>query len=285
MTTSRVTHWQLRTRSLRLEERPLLMGIVNVTPDSFSDGGSFLDPHRAVEQALTLIEEGADIIDIGGESTRPYAVEVPSDEEARRVLPVLQALSRQTDVPLSIDTRKPSVAAAALDEGAEIINDVSGFRADDMQRIAVAGKAGICLMHMRGTPQTMQDEPEYGDVVSEVCGYLQRQARRLTDAGVAPERICLDPGIGFGKRTEHNWQLLRGIEQLLALQHPLLIGHSRKGFLGKLIGDDQADRRYATIGVGLAMAAAGVHILRVHEVRPLREALLAFTACSPISTP
>ena len=285
MTTSRVTHWRLRTRSLRLEERPLLMGIVNVTPDSFSDGGSFLDPDRAVEQALTLIDEGADIIDIGGESTRPYAVEVPSDEEARRVLPVLQALSRQTDVPLSIDTRKPSVAAAALDEGAEIINDVSGFRADDMQRIAVASKAGICLMHMRGTPQTMQDEPEYGDVVSEVCGYLQRQARRLTDAGVAPERICLDPGIGFGKRTEHNWQLLRGIEQLLALQHPLLIGHSRKGFLGKLIGDDQADRRYATIGVGLAMAAAGVHILRVHEVRPLREALLAFTACSPISTP
>lgn len=285
MTTSRVTHWQLRTRSLRLEERPLLMGIVNVTPDSFSDGGSFLDPHRAVEQALTLIDEGADIIDIGGESTRPYAAEVPPDEEARRVLPVLQALSRQTDVPLSIDTRKPSVAAAALDEGVEIINDVSGFRADDMQRIAVAGKAGICLMHMRGTPQTMQNEPEYDDVVSEVCAYLQRQARRLTDAGVAPERICLDPGIGFGKRTEHNWQLLRGIEQLLALQHPLLIGHSRKGFLGKLIGDDQADRRYATIGVGLAMAAAGVHILRVHEVRPLREALLAFTACSPISTP
>ena len=285
MTTSRVTHWQLRTRSLRLEERPLLMGIVNVTPDSFSDGGSFLDPDRAVEQALTLIDEGADIIDIGGESTRPYAAEVPPDEEARRVLPVLQALSRQTDVPLSIDTRKPSVAAAALDEGVEIINDVSGFRADDMQRIAVAGKAGICLMHMRGTPQTMQNEPEYDDVVSEVCSYLQRQALRLTDAGVAPERICLDPGIGFGKRTEHNWQLLRGIEQLLALQHPLLIGHSRKGFLGKLIGDDQADRRYATIGVGLAMAAAGVHILRVHEVRPLREALLAFTACSPISTP
>ena len=285
MTRSGVTHWQLRTRSLRLEKRPLLMGIVNVTPDSFSDGGSFLDPHRAVEQALALIDEGADIIDIGGESTRPYAVEVPPDEEARRVLPVLQALSRQTDVPLSIDTRKPSVAAAALDEGAEIINDVSGFRADAMQRIAVASKAGICLMHMRGTPRTMQDEPEYGDVVSEVCSYLQRQGSRLTDAGVAPERICLDPGIGFGKRTEHNWQLLRGVKQLLALQHPLLIGHSRKGFLGKLIGDDQADRRYATIGVGLAMAAAGVHILRVHEVRPLREALLAFTACSPISTP
>jgi dihydropteroate synthase len=264
---------------LDFPRRPLVMGIVNVTPDSFSDGGRFLDESAAVERALKLATDGADILDIGGESTRPYSEPVSAEDELRRVLPVVEQLTRHTRVPISIDTSKSLVARAAIDAGAEIINDVTGLEGDaGMMAVARDLSAGVCAMHMQGTPQTMQDNPTYTDVVSDVREYLRGRRDALIAAGIPKERICLDPGIGFGKTHEHNIELMLRCRAFHELGCPLLVGHSRKGFLGKLIGDREADRTHATVGAALSLATQGVQIVRVHDVRPVREALAAFEA-------
>ena len=253
------------------------MGIVNVTPDSFSDGGRFFDEASAVRHALQLAADGADLLDIGGESTRPYSDPVAAEEELRRVLPVIEKLAAEIDIPISIDTSKAAVARAAIAAGAEIVNDVTGFEGDPaMIGLAAETGVGVCAMHMQGTPQTMQDNPTYTDVVAEVRDYLRERRDALVAVGIARERICLDPGIGFGKTHEHNITLMRKCHEFHALGCPLLVGHSRKGFLGKLIGDKEADRTSGTVGAAVALAVQGVQIVRVHDVRPVREALLAF---------
>lgn len=259
------------------------MGIINVTPDSFSDGGSFFDPGRAVDQALQLVDDGADLLDIGGESTRPYAAVVDEEEELRRIRPVVEQVCRRTSVPVSIDTTKARVAEVALDAGAQIINDVSGLESDRrMPEVAKSFHAGVCAMHMQGTPQTMQETPHYADVVVEIGDYLSRRAEQLEQLGIDPARICLDPGIGFGKTHDHNFTLLRQCGEYHALGRPLLVGHSRKGFMAKRLGDKEADRTAATIGTSLALARSGIQVLRVHDVRPIREALMLFEACGGI---
>jgi dihydropteroate synthase len=261
------------------------MGIVNVTPDSFSDGGKFLASDAAVAQSLQLVTDGADLLDIGGESTRPYSTPVDVDEELQRVMPVVEQLAKQVSVPISIDTSKAAVARAAVDAGAEIINDVTGLEGDpEMIRVALETGAGLCAMHMQGTPQTMQNNPTYTDVVSEIHEYLRNRRDCLTAAGIAHERICLDPGIGFGKTHEHNIELMSSCRTFHGLGCPLLFGHSRKGFLGKLIGDKETDRTHATVGAALGLAVQGVQIVRVHDVRPVREALAAFEASGGLNS-
>ncbi len=279
----RAIQWRLRTRTLEFGRRPMLMGIVNVTPDSFSDGGVFANPQAAVEHALKLVAEGADILDIGGESTRPYADRVATEEELQRVIPVVKALVQQTEVPISIDTSKAAVANAAITAGAEIINDITGLSGDhEMLEVAISTGAGVCVMHMQGTPQTMQDDPQYNDVVEDIFCYLEVRRDTLLTAGIDAERICLDPGIGFGKTHQHNFTLMAHCDRFHALSCPLLVGHSRKGFLGKLLGNKQTDRTAATVGGALALAAQGIQVIRVHDVRPVREALLAFDALGGI---
>lgn len=259
------------------------MGIVNVTPDSFSDGGKYLDVQSAVDRGLRLLDDGADILDIGGESTRPYATPISEDEEFARVIPVIQAIRKlRPEAILSIDTSKFLVATAALAEGAEIVNDVTGFQDPKMLLEAAITGAGVCAMHMQGTPQTMQDNPFYDDVVEDIYMYVCQRRDALLAAGIARERICLDPGIGFGKTHEHNLTLMAGCWRFHDLGCPLLVGHSRKGFIGKVLGDKDADRTAGTIGGALALARQGVQILRVHDVRPVREALLLFEACGGI---
>ena len=259
--------------------RPLLMGILNVTPDSFSDGGKYFSKTQAIDQARRLEDEGADIIDIGGESTRPYSQPVSAEDEVCRVAPVLEAIQGKVSVPISIDTTKAIVAQAAIDLGAEIINDISGLTADpEMASIALRSEAGLCVMHMQGTPATMQDAPTYSSVIDEIMDYLRSQDERLRAIGIASTRICLDPGIGFGKTHEHNLTLLQHVAQFHALGRPLLVGHSRKGFIAKILGDKSLDRKYGTIGVSLALATQGVQILRVHDVAPNKQALDLFFA-------
>jgi dihydropteroate synthase len=255
------------------------MGIVNVTPDSFSDGGSFIDADRAVEHALQLVEQGADILDVGGESTRPGATPVSADDELRRVIPVIQRLAPQVRVPIPIDTMKARVAQESLQAGATIVNDVSGLEADThMLDVVAASDCGVIIMHMRGMPQTMQDDPQYDDVVVDVRDYLLGRLAILQAAGVAVERVVLDPGIGFGKTAEHNLSLLTNITALHQLGRPVLIGHSRKRFLKKLLGREVEERLAGTIGVSIALAPQGVELLRVHEPQPVRDALLAWSA-------
>lgn len=264
---------------------PLLMGIVNVTPDSFSDGGKFFSTQAAIDQALTLAEQGADILDIGGESTRPYSDVVSVQEEMDRVVPVVEALSAKADLPISIDTSKCQVARAAVESGAEIINDVTALTGDpEMLPLARETKVGVCAMHMQGTPQTMQDDPRYDDVVAEICQYLEIRLHALIEGGVEADRICLDPGIGFGKTHQHNLELMARCGSFHRLGKPLLVGHSRKGFLAKIIGDKEADRTAATTGAAIALALQGVQVIRVHDVRPVREALLAFEGCGGFQT-
>jgi len=280
----RAPQWQLRTRALTFGTRPLLMGILNVTPDSFSDGGQFSSTAAAIAHGERLLAAGADILDIGGESTRPQAAPVAANEELRRILPVIEALAKTTTAPLSIDTSKAVVAEAALAAGAEIINDVTGLTGDPaMLQVALQSQAGVCVMHMQGTPQTMQDNPTYTDVVREVAEYLQARQDQLVAAGLDVRRICLDPGIGFGKTNEHNRLLMANSYRFHALGCPILIGHSRKYFLGKLIGDTTADRTFATAGAACALAAQGVQVIRVHDVAAVRQALLTFDACGPVA--
>lgn len=281
MSVPRATSWGLRTRTLEFGRLPLLMGIVNVTPDSFSDGGKFLNASAAVAQALKLLDDGADILDIGGESTRPYATPIAAAEELARVLPVIEAVHRERPAAvISIDTGKAAVAKAAIEVGAEIINDVTGLAGDpEMIQVAKSSGAGVCAMHMQGTPQTMQDNPFYDDVVAEIFAYLCERRDALIAAGIERQRICLDPGVGFGKTHEHNITLMANCWRFHDLDCPLLVGHSRKGFIGKLIGDKTADRTAGTIGGALALARQGVQVIRVHDVGAVRQALAVFEAC------
>jgi dihydropteroate synthase len=286
VTGSRATYWQLARDRLEFGPLPKLMGIVNVTPDSFSDGGQTFEGPAAVDRALQLAAEGADLIDIGGESTRPYSRPVPVGEELRRVVSVVQRVVESTAVPVSIDTAKSRVAGEALAAGAQVVNDITGLTGDpQMIEVVCQYQAGICLMHMQGTPQTMQDAPHYQDVVREVDAYLRERLVELGRLGVAVDRICVDPGIGFGKTHEHNWQLIRHSQAFLQLGAPVLVGHSRKGMLASCIGDKQADRAAATLGVSLALARVGIHVLRVHDVQATRHALLTFAAAGGLDQP
>lgn len=273
--TIRATSWQLRTRTLQFVDRPLLMGIVNVTPDSFSDGGKFSSPAAAISQVEKLVREGADLIDIGGESTRPGSQPVSEQEELGRVLPVIEAACKNVSVPISIDTSKATVAEAALTAGAEIVNDVTALRGDPrMLDVLKRTGAAICIMHMQGTPQTMQINPQYSDVVGEVFQLLKETRDRLISAGIEASRICIDPGIGFGKTVEHNLALLQNCSQIHELGCPVLVGYSRKSFLSRIAGDSAADRAAAGLEVACALAAQGVQILRVHDVAAVRQALV-----------
>ena len=267
-------NWHLKTQTLSFASGPALMAIVNVTPDSFSDGGKYHSVDRAVEHAMQLVADGADILDIGGESTRPYSDPVSASEELDRVVPVIERLVGETNIPISIDTSKASVARAAVEAGAEIINDVTGLEGDpEMLSVAVETQAGVCAMHMLGTPQTMQDDPQYGDVVAEIVDYLRLRKEALLAGGIESGRICLDPGIGFGKTHQHNIELLNRAEEFLSLGSPVLIGHSRKGFIGKLIGNKESERDSGTLAISLLMASKGIHIVRIHEVAATRRAM------------
>lgn len=280
-----VQSWTLKRDVLHFDRGPLVMGIVNVTPDSFSDGGLRFSPQLAIDQALRLEDQGADILDIGGESTRPYAAIVDTDEEVRRVLPVFEALHSRVKIPLSIDTSKAAVAQAAVDAGAQIINDVTGLSGDPaMLETAVRSGVGVCAMHMQGNPQTMQDNPTYKDVTSEILDYLRQRDEALLDAGIPAEKICLDPGIGFGKTHAHNIELIQNIRAFHQLNRPILVGHSRKGFIAKLLDDKSANRDIGTLGISLLLARAGIQILRVHDVAMTKQALKTFVACGGLET-
>ena len=266
--------WRIHDTTHDFSARGMIMGVLNVTPDSFSDGGQFLDTGLAVQHGLDLIAEGADILDIGGESTRPGAQPVDEAEELRRVVPVIAALREKTKTLLSIDTMKPGVARAALAAGADIINDVTGLRDPDMVRSAVDSDAGIIVMHMQGEPRTMQTHPVYADVVAEVIAFFDERLRTLAAADIAPERIALDPGFGFGKTLEHNLTLLRALPELHVQQRPLVVGVSRKSMIAKLLGDDAMEkRRWPTVAFTAWMRDAGADVVRVHDVRPNREAM------------
>ena len=270
--------WKLRTKTLFLGRMPLLMGIVNVTPDSFSDGRKFLDPEKATAHALKLAREGAEVLDIGGQSTRPGSEPVSAEQELRRVRPVLESLRGRAPVPISIDTFHAGVAEFAVEAGAEIINDVTAFRDREMLRFAVESGCGLCAMHLQGEPKTMQNEPQYEDVVIDVLKFLRWRRDELVEAGVELPRIALDPGIGFGKTLEHNLELLSNAWRFHALDCPLLVGHSRKQFIAQLLEQPAADRLPGTIGAALALARQNVQILRIHDVAAVRQALLLFEA-------
>lgn len=252
----------------------LVMGIVNVTPDSFSDGGLWLDETAAVAHALDLVQEGVDILDVGGESTRPGATPVEDREELRRVLPVIRRLAKEVPVPISIDTRKPAVAAAAVEAGASIINDIEANRPDDdMARLVASSGAGYVCMHMQGSPVTMQVAPAYRDVVAEVTEFFEERMLRLASAGVAREQIVLDVGIGFGKTDAHNLRLLAALGRFTRHGRPLVLGVSRKSFIGRLLGAGVSDRLPGTLACTTWAVHAGVQIVRTHDVRPTREAI------------
>jgi dihydropteroate synthase len=250
--------------------RPSVMGVLNVTPDSFSDGGVHLDPDVAAAAARRMIEEGAAIVDIGGESTRPGSEGVSEEEELQRVVPVLERLGGQ--IPLSIDTSKAEVARAALERGAILVNDVTALRGDpDLVGVVAGSDAYLCLMHMRGEPRTMQEEPAYDDVATEVAAFLEERMTTAVGQGIPEERICLDPGIGFGKTVEHNLELVRRLDVLLALGRPVVVGFSRKSSLRKLTGSD--DLLGASVAAAVAAFERGATILRVHDVKPHVDAL------------
>jgi dihydropteroate synthase len=267
--------WRIHGIDHDLSQRGMVMGIVNVTPDSFSDGGRFLDTGRAVEHALKLISEGADILDIGGESTRPGAEPVEAAEELRRVLPVIRAVRSETKTLISIDTMKASVARAAVEAGADIINDVTGLRGDPaMLRVASECEAGLVIMHMIGTPQTMQKLPQYDNVVLEVQRYFEARLQSLKQAGISPERIVFDPGFGFGKTLEHNISLMRSLPELCVSGRPLLVGVSRKSMIGRLLESEElADRDWPTVALTAHARELGARIVRVHDVKPNVQAM------------
>ncbi|HEX8429942.1 MAG TPA: dihydropteroate synthase, partial [Longimicrobium sp.] len=267
------TSWQIRGGSLPLD-RPLVMGIVNVTPDSFSDGGRFRAAEPALARARELVAAGADLVDVGGESTRPGATDISADEEIGRVVPVIRAIRAELEVAVSVDTRKAEVARAALDAGARVVNDVSGFADGAMAAtVAVAG-AGVVLMHMRGTPATMQTLTGYGDVAADVAAELGGAVERARAAGIADRCVVLDPGIGFAKTAEQNLELIARVGTLLRLGFPVLLGPSRKAFIGGLLGGVPATERDAgTAGACVAGLARGARIFRVHDVRTARHAL------------
>ncbi len=272
--------WQLRDRTLTPGAPPLLMGIVNVTPDSFSDGGRFLDADAAVAHALLLIEQGADLLDIGGESTRPGSRPIPLNEELSRLLPVIRRLAGQTAVPLSVDTSKAEIARQALEAGAHIVNDITALQGDPaMPDVVRRYRAGVILMHMQGTPATMQAEPRYGDVVAEVADFLQARLQACLDLGIAASQVVLDPGIGFGKTAEHNLRLLAHLEELQRLGRPVCLGVSRKGFLGKVLGRPLEQRLAGSLAaVCHALVRGTTQIVRVHDVAETRDAVVLLQA-------
>jgi dihydropteroate synthase len=258
-------------------ERALIMGVVNVTPDSFSDGGRYLDAEAAASHARRLIEEGADLIDIGGESSRPGAEGVSAEEELRRVVPVLRRL-QDVSVPVAIDTVKPEVMRAAVEEGAAMINDISALGAPGSLTIVAESNAAVCLMHMRGEPRTMQANTEYRDVVAEVIRFLKERADAARAGGIGPERIVVDPGFGFGKRPEHNLELLRSLRSIAELGYPVLAGLSRKSTLGALTGKPVGERLAASVAAALLAVQQGARIVRVHDVAATKDALAILAA-------
>jgi len=254
--------------------RTALMGIVNVTPDSFSDGGRYFEPAQAISHGVKLVEEGADIIDVGGESTRPGARPVSGREEMERVIPVIRGLRRELSAPISVDTYKADVARAALDEGADMVNDISALRFDPaMAPLVAAEKVPVVLMHMQGTPRTMQQRPHYRDVVEEVKEFLRDQIRYAVQSGVDLERIIIDPGIGFGKELEHNLALLRALPALADLGRPVLVGPSRKTFIGKILDAGPEERLEGSLAAAVAAVLGGASVIRTHDVKEARRAI------------
>lgn len=252
----------------------IIMGVVNVTPDSFSDGGKYLDADHAVAHGLEMVAQGAEILDIGGESTRPGATPVSEAEELRRVIPVIERLTPQVRVPLSIDTMKPAVARAAVAAGASIVNDVAANRTDgEMWRLVAETGAGYVCMHMQGTPQTMQAQPAYANVLREVDDFFHDRLKQLKDCGVAAEQVVLDVGIGFGKTVEHNLQLLAGLRSFTKLERPMLVGVSRKSFIGKLLGAEVTDRLPGSLAAMALAVEAGANIIRTHDVAETLQAV------------
>ena len=265
----------LRDHVLRLDHT-LLMGVVNVTPDSFSDGGQFLDVGRAVEHAKRLVEEGAEILDVGAESSRPGSDPVSGEQEWARLSPVLERLMREVDVPVSVDTYKAETAERALQLGVHLLNDIGGLRSPEMLAVAARFQVPVVIMHMKGEPKTMQHNVHYDDVVKEVGEFLTAQARRATEAGVP--QVVIDPGIGFGKNVEHNLTLLKQLGDLARLPYPLLVGPSRKAFLGKIAGGEAGDRLEATLAAVTAAVLGGADIVRVHDIKACRKAVLVADA-------
>ncbi len=273
-----MARWLAGDRAIVEGPRPRVMAILNVTPDSFSDGGRADTLARAIDRAERLVAEGADLLDIGGESSRPGASVVPADEEIARVVPVVEALAKRVKVPISVDTTKLEVARPSLDAGAAIINDIRGLDDPELASLVASRGAGVVLMHMQGTPRTMQDAPTYADVVAEVRADLRRRVDRAVAAGIDPERIAIDPGIGFGKTNTHSLALLRELATFAAIGPVLLIGTSRKGFLGKITGRQVGDRAVASAVSALAAATLGAKVLRVHDVGPTVDALKVWEA-------
>ncbi len=271
--TERPTPPSLRVgdRCLNFGQRAYIMGVVNVTPDSFSDGGQFLATDAAVEQAVALADAGADIIDIGGESTRPGADPVSATQEMERVLPVVEAVRRKTNCWISIDTYKASVAAGAIDAGADIVNDVSGLGDDDMASVVADAGCGLVLMHMRKTPKTMQQDIEYGDVVDDIYAFFDDRIDQAVAAGIDDERIIVDPGIGFGKTVDHNYRLVRELNAFSSLDCPLLVGTSRKSFIGAVIDRPAEERVWGTAATVACSIFSGADIVRVHDVAQMRD--------------
>jgi dihydropteroate synthase len=266
--------WRVGERVFDCSERTFVMGILNVTPDSFSDGGRFLDRATAVAHATRMVDDGADILDVGGESTRPGSTPVSADEELERVHPLIERLAElHPAVPISIDTRKADVAAEALDAGATIVNDVSGGADPAMFDVVRDREAAVVLMHMRGDPTTMQEAPHYDDVVGEVHEYLRQRIETAALAGIDPERIAIDPGIGFGKDLDHNLELMHGVDALLDLGRPVLVGPSRKKFIGTILDLPVEERVEGTVGAVVWMVARGAHLVRVHDVREVVRAV------------
>jgi len=255
----------------KFNERTYIMGVLNLTPDSFSGDGIYSDVHRAVEETETLVREGADIIDIGGESTRPGSSPVSLEEEIKRVIPIIKELAKKIEVPISIDTKKPEVAERALENGASIINDITGLESHDMARVSVRYRSKVILMHMKGTPFTMQQDPFYDDVVSEVKDSLSFMIKRAEERGVRPEDIIVDPGIGFGKTFENNLEILNSLSSFKDLGKPILIGPSRKSFIGNVLGVEAKERIFGTAGSIAIAIKNGANIIRVHDVKQMKQ--------------
>lgn len=275
--------WHAKDRVLDPADHTLVIGILNVTPDSFSDGGRYLDPEAAVAHALGMAEEGADVIDVGGESTRPGSDPVATEEELARVLPVIERIARERpELAISIDTRKPEVAEAALAAGACIVNDISAGRSGGMFEVVRDAGAGMVLMHMLGEPKTMQEAPSYEDVVAEVRAFLRERLEAATAAGIPPEALVVDPGIGFGKTLEHNLLLLRHLESLDELGRPVMVGASRKRFIGAILGLPEDERDEGTVGAVAWAVAHGASIVRVHDVRSTVRALRVVDAIARV---
>ena len=269
--------WRCQNRTIDLS-RPVVMGILNVTPDSFSDGGRYAAADAAIERAAQMEAEGASIIDVGGQSTRPGALTVDESIEIGRIVPVIEAIAARSEIAISIDTSRPKVMAAGVAAGACIINDVYALREPGARAVAAEAQAGVCLMHMQGEPRTMQDSPHYNDVVGEVMEFLSQERRACIEAGVANDAIALDPGFGFGKTLEHNLTLLRELRRFTALDAPLLVGVSRKSVIGKILGKAVHDRLYGGLGLAALAVANGARIIRSHDVAPTLDTVRSVSA-------